>query len=300
MWSQNEARSFLQNLLQNLPTLPFEPALLPMLFAATKEDSNASMGELVALIERSQKLTVRVLAMANSASYGQEFQVSTLHRAINILGISEIRILLVIVGMSSIIKRSKLPANFDINELWDHQFKVATIAKVLAAELGGCSGLCGPGAAEGTHLIMAQDEAYIAGLLHDIGKILFAASRPDLWEEINKNWNHSRQAYFEAENACWGIDHALIGARVLHHWQLPSLLTEPINWHHAPELAPVYKMETRLLAAANYIGHSESARENGLCEEAILLLPQEIDAVAIGTAIKRALANATDLETFTQ
>ena len=290
MKSSQQSRSFLQALLQKPPSLPFEPALLPMLFTATKEDSMSSTSDLAALIDHSQNLATRVLSVANSASYGLEFKVSTLQRAISILGIREIRLLAVMVGMAYLIKNTKLPDSFNVTALWKHQLNVAVVAKVLAAELGGASGVCGPSAREEDRLSAIPDEAYVAGLLHDIGKVFFAASRPDLWEEVEIKRKESSLPYFEVENAYWGMDHALIGVAVLHHWKLPLLLTEPINWHHAPELSPTYKMEARLLAAANQIAHNGlDAKEGLLCGEAISLLPQGVDAVALGSALARSL-----------
>ena len=290
MHLQKESRSFLQKLLQSPPLLPFEPALLPMLFEVTQENSTASTDDVAKLIGRSQKLAVRVLATANSAAYGLEVEVSTLLRAISVLGVQEVRIIAVMVGMASVMQGSKLPEGFCITTLWKHHLSVAAIAKALAAQLGGPSGRCGPRAPEDTRLSMAPDEAYVAGLLHDIGKVFFAASRPDLWEDVDASWKKDCQQYFEAENAYWGMDHALIGAEVLHFWKLPLLLTEPINWHHTPELASAFKMEARLLAAANYIARSEFDVEGALCPEAAALLPEGSDTAALRAAVAEGLA----------
>ena len=271
--------------------------LLPALFSVTQENSTASTGDVVALIERSQKLAVRVLALANSAAYGREREVASLHRAVSVVGIREIRVLVVMVGMSSIIKGVQLPSNFNADVFWRHQLDVAAVAKALAAALGGPSGVCGPAASEEDRLGMAPDEAYATGLLHDIGKVFFAAERPDLWEAVEALWKRDASQYWEAENAYWGMDHALIGAKVLHHWKLPMLLTEPVNWHHEPELAATHKMETRLLAAANRIVHSGSGAAGVLCQEAVSLLPDGADAVALGEAVADALA-AVSVGTF--
>jgi len=292
MQPTEQARSFLNKLLQHPPKLPFEPALLPMLFAMTREDSTASTHDLVTLIERSQKLAVRMLALANSAAYGLAFRISALHQAVNILGVREIRLLVLLVGISAAIGEIKLPKAFNVAALWKHQLQVGAIMKALAAELGSSSGLCGPLAKEEDRLTISPDEAYVAGLLHDIGKVFFAAGRPDLWEATEEIWKKDGRCYFEAENIYWGIDHALIGARILHAWQLPLLLTETINWHHAPELAATYKMEARLLAAVNHIAHSGLDVESGLCEEAVALLPEGIDAAALVTAIVQSLEKA--------
>ena len=279
-----KARSFLHKLLQHPPKLPFEPALLPMLFSMTREDSTASRRDLVTLIERSQKLAVRLLTLANSAAYGLSFKVSNLHQAINILGVREIRRLVVLLGMTSVISEAKLPQSFDAAALWRHQLQVAAIARTLAAELRSSPD------EEEYPLNMAPDEAYVAGLLHDIGKVFFAACRPGFWEDVEKIRKEDGRPYFEAENIYWNIDHALIGARVLHYWQLPLLLTEPINWHHAPDLAAAYRMEARLIAAADHFAHS--GLDGGLCEEAFSLLPESIDAAALVSAMNQSLASA--------
>lgn len=284
----DDARLFLEELVENPPPLPYEPDLLPMLFAATRESPHASVDDLTALIERSQKLASRVLSVANSAVYALESTVTSLHRAVSILGFREVRTLVIMLGAVSAIKGVKLPKSFDAGALWRHQLKTAAIAKTLAAELGGPSGICGsPAAKAEDRLVMAPDEAYAAGLLHDIGKVFFAASRPKLWEAVEEIRQIGSLQYFEAEDAYWGIDHALIGAQLLHYWKLPLLLTDPINWHHAPELAPAYKMEARLLSAANRIARSGLDDKNVLREDAASLLPEGSDPAVLGAAVAR-------------
>ena len=297
MQPQEDARACLQELQQKPPVLPFEPDLLPMLFAATKNSTATPAKGLVTLIERSQKLTARVLATANSAAYGQEFKVSTLHRAINIVGLKTIRTLVVMVGMASVIKGASLPKSFDVKGLWKHEMATAAIAKILAAELGGPDGAWGPCADENSRLVMDPDEAYIAGLLHDIGKVFFAACRPELWETMTATCKECGRQYFEVENAYWSMDHALIGAVVLYQWKLPLILTEPINWHHSPELAPTCKMEAQLLAAANIIARTPPDAEGRLCEKAVALLPENCDLPTITAAIAQYFAT-TDIEAF--
>ena len=292
-----EARIFLKELAENPPALPYEPALLPMLFAATRENTTASVDDLTSLIERSQKLASRVLSIANSAVYALESSVTSLRRAVSILGFREVRTLVIMLGAVSAIKGAKLPKGFDATALWRHQLKAATVAKTLAAELGGPSGICGPSAKEEVRLSMAPDDAYAAGLLHDIGKVFFAASRPELWEAVEEIRQFSSLQYFETEDMYWGMDHALIGAQVLHYWKLPLLLTDPINWHHAPELAPAFKMEARLLGAANRIAHSGLNAQGALYDDAASLMPEGSDSAALGAAVARSLVNA-EAETF--
>lgn len=291
MLAQTESRSFLHQLLLNTPPLPFESALLPALFDITREGSTASIGDLVDLIERSQKLAAHILTAANSALYGQEFKVSSLHRAVSLMGVREVRTLALMEGMASILKAAQLPKGLEAGVLWRHQLRTAAVARALASELTPKpAGPCSAPPAKGKRLSLAPDEAYAAGLLHDVGKVIFAAARPDLWEAVDEyRRKHNLQAH-EAEEACLGLDHAVIGAEVMHRWQLPMLLTEPVNWHHAPEMATDYAAEARLLAAADIVAYTDIEASGELCGEALALLPEKADAVALGAAAVRGIA----------
>jgi len=293
MQAQKESRLVLQKLLQNPPMLPFEPNLLPLLFEVTQEGSNASIRSVVALIEKSPQLTTRVLSVANSAAYRLEFKVSTLQRAINIMGLREVRMLVLMVGMSSFVREAQLPKSFDTGAFWKHLLAVASIAKTLASVLGGDGGVCGARACGDERLAIVPDEAYIAGLLHDVGKVFFAAARPDLWKKAAEMEQADACGSFEAENTQVGMDHGLIGAAVLHHWKLPLVLTEPINLHHSPELATTYKMEARLLAAANSL--ARCPRDAALLKEcASEYLPAECDFDALSVILLESVDEMVD------
>ena len=292
MQAQKECRLFLQKLLQNPPMLPFDPKLLPLLFAVTQEGSNASLKSVVTLIEQSPRLTTRVLAVANSAAYGLEFKVSTLQRAISIMGLREVRLLVLMVGMSSFIREAQLPKAFDTNKFWSHLLSVANISRALANVFGGTAGACGQDASPDERLVMVPDEAYIAGLLHDVGKLFLAATRPDIWEKIVEMEQAEDMDMFEAEHSEWGMDHALIGAAVLHHWKLPLVLTEPINLHHSPELATSFKMEARLLAVANCLARYSHDTPATLGEDVLEYLPHGCDPETVSAAVFQSMANA--------
>ena len=281
------ARSFLGELSEKPPHLPYEPTLLLVLFAATREGSTASVGDLTALIERSQKLATRVLSIANSACYALESTVTSLSRAVSILGFQEVRSLVIMVGAVSAIKSAKLPHDFDAHTLWKHQLETASIAKAMVSALTHEARPKNP--KPGEALVIAPDEAYATGLLHDIGKVFLAASRPDIWAAIEDIHQSKKVTFAEAEEEYWGMDHGLVGAQVLHFWKLPLLLTDTINWHHAPSVAPSYRMEASVLAAADIVAH-EGLDENGaMPARALALMPEGADTALVAAAVQKAL-----------
>lgn len=280
----DQARDFLTSLSENPPQLPYEPGLLPLLFDATHHDSTASVDDLTTLIERSQKLATRVLSIANSATYALESTVTSLGRAVRILGFNEVRSLVVMISAASAIKGARLPHNFDRVMLWQHQLLTAELAKAMAKVLGGGAN---PDAKPGEALVLAPDEAYVCGLLHDIGMVFLAAARPNIWTAIEEVRISTGCRFAEAENEYWGFDHGLVGAQVLHYWRLPLLITEPINWHHAPDLAPSYRLEARLLSAADTLAHRKLRLEGGIDDDILALLPGSVDVQLLTDTVQK-------------
>lgn len=284
-----KARMFLNELAEKPPRVPYEPELLPMLFSATRENSSASMDDIARLIERSQNLATRLLNIANSAYYVLEFKVTSLSRAISVLGLKEVRSLVLTVGMVSAIKGVKLPKTFDAHVLWMHHIRTASFAKALTAAI---QGEAAPRQNKPENrLSFDPDEAYVAGLLHDIGKVFLASSRPEIWQTVVDMCNTENCGFSEAEMELWGMDHGIIGSRVLHAWKVPLLLTDAINWHHAPQLAPQGKLEAGLLSAANRLDNAGFTPGDSIGPEIMDLLPQGIDAEVLREALAERLAN---------
>ncbi|GAB6038345.1 HDOD domain-containing protein [Fundidesulfovibrio butyratiphilus] len=233
-----------QRFLLELPTLrhelPYSPALLTALFAQTGPDSDTPLETIAETLSHDQGLTAKVLALANSAFYGLQQKVTTVSRALAVLGLAEVRTLVLTVGVKTLAESKGFPKDFDLGSYWEHQLSVAVIARALAPTLGAPD----------------PDALFTAGVLHDLGKLLTALHSPDDWRAIRDLAQERRIPYAEAEEDYWGIEHGVIGSMVLGAWNLPESLTEPVNWHHAPMHAPSGRRAALTLCVADALAHA--------------------------------------------
>ena len=216
--------------------LPYSPELLRKLFSQTGEDSVSPLDEIAGTVSQDQGLTVKVLSLANSAFYGLQAEVKSVGRAISVLGLSEIRALVLALGVRALTRQPGFPKELDLTRYWEHQLRAALAARVLAH-----------------HLKADADNLFTAAMLHDLGKLLTALHRPDDWRAIDELVASQGISYSEAEETHWGLEHGLIGAMVLRSWDLPAELTEPVNWHHSPNHAPDFKQASLILCLADAI-----------------------------------------------
>jgi HD-like signal output (HDOD) protein len=242
----DRSQVFLATLSENCPELPFEPTLLPQLFASTSDSSVMPLTHVTSLVEKSQGLAARILSIANSAYYGMQTAIASLPHAVRLLGLNEVRNIILQLGVTSVMRQLRFPKGFKFEELWDHKLRTANFAKEIA--------LAVPEKSLGRKV--SPDDIYAAGLLHDLGKTMLAANCPDDWLAIWDLAFCEQIPFYKAEEDYWGVDHSVAGERLLTFWGLPPNLTELVNWHHAPKLATEeYKIAAHVLAAANMLAN---------------------------------------------
>jgi putative nucleotidyltransferase with HDIG domain len=265
--NQGHGQRFLLELPAIRNDLPFSPALLGRLFRLTNEDGLSPLEAIAAAIAEDQGLSARVLAMANSAFYGLQSQVRSVARAVAVLGLREIRALILVLGMHGLAARHPLPAGFALPAYLEHQLAVALIAMALARASGA----------------MDPDDAFTAGVLHDLGKLVTALYRPADWQAQAELVAAEALPWHEAEMRHFGLDHGLIGAMVLRSWNLPESLTEPVNWHHAPESAPGRPGPGYVIACADACARALTD------DPAVGIVVDEAAATALGLTVATAL-----------
>jgi putative nucleotidyltransferase with HDIG domain len=201
-----------------LPPIP-QTAQKALAIIRNPETNAADLAEILA---SDQVLAARVLRWANSAYYGMENRIVTVRQAIVILGLNVIQELVMASSVSDQMNQPLPGYGLKRGELWHHALGTAVGAQLISKQ----------------QCLKIDQEAYYAGLLCDIGKLIFEKHLREV------NWNNSdwgRLSFLEMERAYFGIDHAALGAELAHHWQLPEELVTAIAFHHEPQRTPRYK-----------------------------------------------------------
>jgi len=264
----------LKELTQIPQNLPYSPALLQKLFAQTSRGSLASLTQISETMAQDQGLTTKILTMANSAFYGLQSKVTTVSRAMVVLGLKEVRTMVLLIGIKALTKGLTDTELFNLREYWRHQLITAAAAGLIAARAG-----------------LTPEDMFTAGLLHDLGKLLTALHRPEDWRAVALIAAAENIPQAQAEEQYWGLEHGLVGSLVLSSWNLPLELTEPINWHHAPNRAPDFKPQAKVLCLANALAHGLTGDDRpiaGPWQKILKELELEEDEIKAGiqTALK--------------
>jgi len=207
-----------------LPTIP-EIASRAM---ALLDDPDASLDQLREVIQRDPAVVSRILRVANSAMYSFSRQIETLGQALPLLGMREVRNLVLTISLRGIFR--------DYGALEKLLFEHASMAGPAAARL-----------ARELDLRVTPDEVFVAGLLHDLGKLSLANTHRAQCEDILARLDREPVSSAEAERAVFGFDHAELGANLALNWQLSARLEAVIRHHHSPEAWPGLQPEVREL-----------------------------------------------------
>jgi len=200
--------------LDSLEVIVSPPSIIAEVLTLIDQESS-SAAKLSTIILKDANLTARILRIANSSfySYGQE--VTSVNQAIMIIGQNIIKCLLLSISIYNGIASRDSANSEDLEKLWQHLLETAVAAKDAAKSVN----------------YSIVDEAYVAGLLHDFGKIFLLQYFPDECKEIGR-LSLNDKFYIEAEREILDTDHQEVGSYIAEHWNLPGSLTEIIGNHH--------------------------------------------------------------------
>ena len=223
------------------------------------DEPSVTAADLGHIISQDTSLTARLLKIVNSSYYGFQAKIETVSRAVTVVGLRELRGL--VIAASAVETFSNVPDEI-LNKVqfWRHSLYCGVIARLLA---------------EQCH-VLHSERLFVAGLLHDIGKLIIAQRLPTETRMITLEAEAGNRSEFEVEQDFLGFNHAEVGGELMKAWSMPETLFESVAYHHNPKQAEIGVMETCLVHMAN-IFTDEAERGLDMKEDTPL---QEIDPIA--------------------
>jgi putative nucleotidyltransferase with HDIG domain len=198
--------------IRDLPSLP--AIVLDLIGSFEREDLDATL--LAEKMSRDQALAAKMLRLANSSFYGLPAKVRTVREAIVVLGFDSARAMAVAGSVIDAFSGAACQ-RIDVTGFWRHSIAAALCAKNLARHAG-----------------LDQDAAFIAGLLHDIGRLVLASGFPDDYAQAVDYCVRADTTMSEAELHVLGVDHERTGQMLAEAWKFPPLIQRAVGRHHAP------------------------------------------------------------------
>jgi len=233
---------------------------LPSLYAEIVDElmsPNASIQKIGQIIAKDLGMTTKVLQLVNSAFFALSRHISDSTQAVSLLGLDTVKALVLTVEVFSKFDQDKLAA-FDIEGLWNHSMATGQLVRCIVRFEAADKQLL--------------DDAYMAGLLHDIGKLVLMDNYPGQYKEVQMMLEHDHLTRADAEIQILGASHAEVGAYLLGLWGLPDPIVEAVAFHHRPQDCPAHTfIPLAAVYIANALQHVEANSRDDICEDSCAL-----------------------------
>ena len=243
-------KNSLNSIISQIESLPSLPALYEEILKEmqSKDPSIRKVGE---IISKDVAMTAKILQLVNSAFFGLPRRISTPMDACSLLGIETIEALVLSVQIFSKLSVGK---NFEkyVERLYSHSMATGSMARALAMK--------------GSKDKAVADEAFMSGLLHDVGKIVFISYFPESYKEVLEIVETEQVPLSEAEQNMFGTMHAEVGAYLMGIWGMNDPIIEALAFHHKPSDCP--SQEFSPLVAVHAADALENAFYGGFSEKA--------------------------------
>lgn len=222
------------------------PQTLSEVIRVTKDESSSTR-DLADIIMRDPGLTAKVLRVVNSPFYSARREISTVSQAVMTIGTRAVSALALSTSIYDL--TGKWESTIDRVSFWHHSLEVAVAARLIAKQAR----------------YPFPEEAFVAGMLHDIGLLVMEKSFP---EKFSRLWNQAScgKKLYELEEQTWGTNHAKVGQFLLEQWHLPEVLTEAVGHHHlefVPSSDDPEMRLTQIVTLANAISKFRVHKQSG-------------------------------------
>ena len=240
MTDEPQRRHEIESFINHMPALPTSVAKV----IEVCNQLQTSPNDLNHVISLDPVLTGKVLKLINSAYFSLGEPVTSVTRAIIMLGLNTVKNLALSTSIVGIFREDSKEGCFSMNDFWVHSLAAGVTARMLAA---------GKGLPANT-----REEYFVGGLLHDIGKIPLMHCFPEDYRHSLKESHERRQPLYRAEQETLGFDHCHVGQIIGEKWRLSNNLASALGSHHRGELADDLAEFCDFIAAANICAKSFS------------------------------------------
>lgn len=215
--------------IENISALPTVPGMLKKI-SAIIEKPRITLDEIGHFVSNDPALTTKVLKMVNSAAYGFPGRISSVSHAIMLLGLNVVKGLLLGISVFEIMEKV-------MSGLWNHSLGCAVASRAIAEKKG----------------LKDPEDISIAGLLHDLGKVILMLEYQEQYEAALQVSREKGISIYEAEKVTFSDPHSNVGLWLSEKWRFPKNLIEVIAYHHSPNLSKIAPMETAVVHMADIL-----------------------------------------------
>ena len=200
-----------QKLVAEFKDIPPMPNVMVKALNVIK-NPQTGIAELGKIMQVDQAISAKTLSLVNSAFYGFRQQITSINRALVVLGMMKAKNIIMSLALKQMMTTQ------GSRELWEHSIRCAVASEIIAKE----------------YKVINPDDAFVIGFLHDIGKILLNTKNPLKYSKVRYLAAQGNVNLIDIEMAQFGTNHCILGALISKKWQLPVILTNCIRYHHEP------------------------------------------------------------------
>lgn len=205
----------IHSLIEKIEDLPTLPSIATQVMSIIEDDRSTS-SDLAKVIKNDIPLTGKLLKIANSAFYGRRSQISTLVDAVNLIGYNSVSNVVMSISVIDIFEKRRVDGPINKEDFWRHSIACGICARALARKIG----------------YRLPEEAFTAGIIHDIGRLIIEQYFPEQFKEIVNRVVTEEISFLKGETDVLGVDHSIIGKWLLDKWNLPKGLKDAVWFHH--------------------------------------------------------------------
>jgi putative nucleotidyltransferase with HDIG domain len=234
-----DPQTFVKNALKRVTSISTLPEVTSKIIS-TVENPNSTAASLHRIVAHDPALATRILKVVNSAFYGLPGQVGSIERAIVLLGLNAVKNIAVAASIGQLFRGATLCDGYTAKDLWTHCIAVAVASRDLAKQTGE----------------PIADEAFLAGMIHDIGLLVSLQLFPEQLREVCEKAMAGGN-FTELERTFIGVDHQQLGMGLAEQWKFPLVCQRVAGHHHAPQTLPE---DNRRLVAIVHVADTISCK----------------------------------------